>query len=158
MPGVASRRRYQAVKELSWTEVECYVLPTGGDQLKALRVAIDENQSRKKLTEVEVAVAHTEYDDLRRRLEGERKPGGIGGVYQTLVDGDGWSQAKTAEEFGVSQQTISRERQITTAIKEYPDLAKFTSGQRVLAEYKRRKVGSAYNGLPRAARTPLCGF
>lgn len=138
---LAGRRRFQAVKELGWEEVDCYVLPTGGDQLKAFRVAIDENQLRKKPSEVERAVAMTEYDDLRRRLEGERKPGGAEGVYQTLVDGEGWSQAKTAEDFNVSQQTVSRNRAVATAIEEYPELAKFTKGQRVLDEYKRRQVG-----------------
>jgi N6-adenosine-specific RNA methylase IME4 len=137
---LAGRRRYQAVSELGWAEVECYVLPVGGDQLKAFRVAIHENVRRKQLTEVEEAIANKEYDEMMRRLEGESKGGQRTDLHQSLVEVKGWSQSRTAEELGVSQQTISRDIKIAEAIEKYPDLAKHSSGLQVLTQAKRREV------------------
>ena len=138
---LAGRRRYQAIKELGWTEVEVTILPVDGDQLKAFRVALQENLMRKQLTEVEEAIAHKEYDELMRKIEGESK---AGGDRQSIGQGltDGWSQKRTAKDLGVSRPTISRDIKIATAIEEYPELASKQSGQAVLTEYKRKQVGT----------------
>jgi len=133
---LAGRRRFQAVTELGWQEVECYVLPVDGDQLKAFRVAIVENLKRKNLTEVEEAVANKGYDDLKRTLEGSQPIGKH--LSLPKFGDDGWSQMKTAQDLGVSRQKISRDIKIATAIEEYPELAKRESGQAVLTEAKRR--------------------
>ncbi len=133
---LAGRRRYQAVKELGWPEVECYVLPVNGDKLKAFRVAIDENLKRKNLTEVEEAIAHKAYDDLNRQIEGEADRYSHPKATSNLDIG--WTQDKTAHGLGVSRPTISRDIKIATAIENHPDLAKYTSGLQVLAEAKRR--------------------
>jgi hypothetical protein len=64
-----------------------------------------------------------EYDELKRKEEGERKPGGKGGVYKTFVNGEGWTDEKTAKDLNIKQQEVSLAKQIVTAVKEFPDLA-----------------------------------
>jgi len=65
---LAGYRRLEAVRQLGRVDIEVKVLPIKGNQLTALKVALDENLKRKNLTDPEVAVLIKEYDELRRKF------------------------------------------------------------------------------------------
>jgi len=93
---LAGCRRFQAINELGWTEVDCHILPMEGDKFKAFRVSINENLKRKNLTDPEVAVAIKEYDEMKRELEGD-KPTGV-----HSVNAIGWGLRDTAKDLSIS--------------------------------------------------------
>ena len=150
---LAGRRRYQAIQELGWQEVECYILPINSNQVTAMAIAIEENIRRKDLTEVEKAVALAELDELKRKQYGSQPRGNpnlsnfdkltvtndpqyIGEIYPPQK---GWTQSKTAQDLGISQPKVSRDIKIANAIKEYPELASYIKGAPVLKEYAKRE-------------------
>lgn len=136
---IAGRRRYQAVKELGWEEVEYRIL-NSENELFDFKVAIEENLKRKPLTDLENANAIKEYDELKRKLEGEKLAGGKGGVRHTMADGRGWTQEQTAKDLGISRQAVSKAIDIAKAVEEKPELARLRSGEKILREQKREKL------------------
>jgi len=135
---LAGRRRFRAISQLGWKEVECNILDSK-DKLFDFKVAIEENLKRKNLTDVEVAIAIKEYDELKRKTEGERIAGGKGGVRQTLAHGQGWSQDKTAQDLNISRQAVGTAIQIADAIIEKPELVRLKKGTLILGAIKRLK-------------------
>jgi len=136
---LAGRRRYQALKELNIEKVPVRILKSE-NELFDFRVSLIENLQRKNLSDPEIALAIKEYDEMKRKIEGEPKPG-----YRTDLKGplphgsEGWTQEKTAEDLNISQQTVSKAIQIANAIEEYPELAKKKKGNVIIREYKRIK-------------------
>lgn len=135
---LAGRRRYQVIKSLGWEEVDCHIISTNGNPLKAFKVALDENLKRKPLTDPEVAVAIKEYDELKRKLEGSAPEQGGRPKTDNDVISYGWSQRDTAKDLGISQPAVVKAIKIAQAIEERPQLASLGSGQRILSEYKRQ--------------------
>jgi len=148
---LAGRRRFQALIELGWKEVECHVILVNGDGLRAFKIAFDENLKRKPLTDPEAFSAIAEYHDLQSLLRGNKdtKLQGKDSFGRHIVASDeGWSQDETAKDLGISRQAVGKGLKLDRIVKEYPDLAKETNGQAILAEYKRRTLESV--ALPAA--------
>lgn len=148
---LAGRRRFQAVTELGWTDVDCHILPVNGDQLKAFRVTLDENLKRKPLTDPEVATAIKEYDELRHKLAGQAKGGTRTDLGHSVTEVGGWSYQKTADDLGISKAAVVKATKITAAIECHPELAEVgrnEGGEAVLREV------SLLEGRPRESPVP----
>jgi len=116
------------------------------DELFDFRVALIENIQRKNLSDPELAAAIKEYDEMMRKLKGEKKPSDTlkkGSRLPQYSEREGWTQDKTAEELNISRQAVARAIQIATAIEEYPELAKEKKGEVILREYRIKKEKEA---------------
>ena len=119
---LAGRRRFRAISQLGWEEVECNILDSK-DKLFDFKVAIEENLKRKNLTDVEVAIAIKEYDELKRKIEGSAKRGQRTDLTSSKFD-EVWTRDKTAKDLGISTGAVSTAIQIANAIEENPKLIK----------------------------------
>lgn len=144
---LAGRRRFHAITELGWEEVTVRILESSGPVFD-FKVALDENLKRKNLSDVEVAEALKEYQELKEQLEGKKSSGHIPTLKQfSSTDSlnfsksdEGRTQQKTAEEFGISQQAVSRAIKIAQAVEEFPDLRPLQKGSVILQEAEKRKI------------------
>lgn len=143
---IAGRRRYQALQELGWTEVDCRMLQSDS-ALFDFKVAIEENLKRKSLTDPEVAIAIKEYDDMKRQIEGSKQRGNPNLLQCNKLDNtnsskceelEGWTQKKTAEDLGISEGSVNQAIQIAKAIEEKPELVKH-NGQQILQKIRDNK-------------------
>ena len=132
---LAGRRRFQAIKELGWEQVECLMLHSE-NILFDFKVAIEENLRRKPLTDPENAIAISEYDKLKREIEGSADR--YSHPKASREDRVGWSQQKTADDLGISHDSVSYAVQIAKAVEEKPELAKL-KGTQILREIRIEK-------------------
>ena len=106
-----------------------------------------------------MAIAISEYDELKRKLEGSKPAGNPN--FSQREELEGWTLEKTATDLGISLGATHKAIKIATAIEEYPKLAKESKGQQVLDGYKRLKEIEALleiKALPQTDRYSLqCG-
>ena len=135
---LAGRRRYKALMELGWEEVECVVYPTGDDAL-ALRVTVDENIRRKQYTEPEMAAFVKQYDEIMRAKYGSVKRGERTDLTSFAANEvEPWSQDKTAEALGVTQPTVAKAIKIAEHVEDHPEDAKL-KGKQILKKITEEK-------------------
>lgn len=144
---LAGRRRFQAVKELDWKEVDCRIL-SSDKPLFDFEVAIAENLHSKPLTDIENAIAIKEYHDMKIKLEGQSKAGGnrqSEEYKKHSSQDDAWSTERTARDLGISTGSTRQCIQIATAIEEDPKLASL-EGKEILKKLrnKRKQIGRAH--------------
>lgn len=80
-----------------------------GNELRDFRIALVENLIRKNLSDPEEAAAIKEYDELKRKLEGEKPRGNPNLSQRNKLEG--WTQAQTAKDLGISQPAFAKNRQ-----------------------------------------------
>jgi hypothetical protein len=122
--------RFRAIflikKELNIEKVPVRILKSE-NELFDFRVSLIENLQRKNLSDPEIALAIKEYDEMKRKFEGEKdtKFKGKDRFGRHIVASEeGWTQEKTAEDLNISRQAVTKAIQIATAVEEYPELAK----------------------------------
>jgi len=157
---LAGRRRFKAISELGWEEVECNIL-NSENELFDFRVAIEENLIRKPLTDIEMATAIKEYDELKRKLYGSARRGERTDLTSPQY-GEVWTQKRTAEDLNISQQAVSTAIQIAGAVEEHPEWAKKT-GRQILHILKDEREGLDIHNYIRpynlwSFAEPLAGF
>jgi len=122
---LAGRRRYQAVKELGWDEVDVRILESE-NALFDFKVAIEENLKRKPLTDVEVATAIKEYHEMKQRILGKAVRGNLATLKQFTecsqceqsVTCSQWEQVKSNDTSGNNCPQCG---QFSQGIREAPD-------------------------------------
>lgn len=151
---LAGRRRFDAITQLGWTEIPVRILNSNGPVFD-FKVALDENLKRKNLSDVEMAEALKEYQELKELEEGKAEPGAPKRIFipnnilQCSELSTNRSQQKTAQEFGISQQAVSKAMKIAQAVEEYPDLRPLQKGSLILqAASKRQRLQNAKAPLP----------
>ena len=134
---LAGRRRYQAIMELGWQEVDVTVLPVDGDEAKAFLISIHENLCRKPMTDPEMATTFKDYDEIKRRQYGNAER--YSHPKATSDSEVAWTLQKSCDDWGIALATGHTAIKIATDIEEYPELAKEKSGQAVMKKYKKKK-------------------
>jgi len=135
---LAGHRRYHALIELGWEEAPCVVFPAG-DEVLALRVAIDENFRQLPLLHPERAVFIKQFHDLMCERYGQARRGERTDLTSVNIT-EVWTQDKTAEALGVSQETVSKALQVAEYIEKRPELAGFVGCEILAARDRERQI------------------
>lgn len=111
----AGGRRFQAVTELGWEEVEVRIFK--GDPLDLRTVELFENVHRKDLSWQERARLTEKVHRLQEEKHGTKGRG----------RSTGWGQTDTAKMLGMSRQSVGQQLELAQQLKDVPELAKCLS-------------------------------
>jgi ParB-like chromosome segregation protein Spo0J len=129
------RRRLEAAKALGWSEIPVRVL-NPKDELDAKIIAFDENKERKALTDCENRRAIVAIDALMRERFGSAEGGERTDLHEPVSESErGWTDAKTAEQLGISTGAVSEAKQAEAFVQEYPELSEQSTS--VILEVKK---------------------
>ena len=144
---LCGRRRYQAVKELGWEDVDIRIIKTK-NELEEFDIALDENIKRKQLTPLEEGQALLERKKIYERMYPETKQGAIPGNQEKGSVGGKTAKCavlpdsfvtNTSQKLGISERGIRKNIQAAELVEEHPELASEKKVSRIIMKHEINK-------------------
>jgi len=110
---LAGERRFTAVRELGWEDIEVRVYEGELTPLKRRQIELEENINRKDMTWQEEAFLKREIHNLRLAIHGKKT--------STAPDAEGWSLRDTAKLMGVTHPMITNDIKLAEAVESFPE-------------------------------------
>jgi len=147
---IAGERRYRAVKQLGWKEVDVTVCASLDDVQKALQAERDENACRLDFAPSEAVAMAKTLEPFERKAASERRATSNAERENFSPSDKGKSRDRVAEAVGLSAPTLAKAKAIVEAAEAHP------GDYKDIAEEMDRtgKVSPAYNELAKRAAEP----